>query len=80
LPGGQVEQALQRGVHDGAADRDRAGALRDAVDDAEPVQQRALHEVRSAGGRQRGQHRVDRLQHARAGGGVDHRAGRLTRN
>src|SRR3954447_9311813 len=48
--GGQVEQPLQDGVHDGAAHGSRARGLRQPVDDPEPVQQRTLHEVRRPGG------------------------------
>ncbi len=57
LVGGEVEQPLEDGVHERPPRGGRARRLRQPVDDAEPVEQRALHEV---GGAARGQGRGDR--------------------
>ena len=68
LGGRQVEEPLERGVHDRAPDGGGAGPLGQLVDDPEPVEQRAGHEVAGPRRRQRADHRraeVDRTPQAR---------------
>ena len=66
--GGQVEEALQHGVHEGSPGGGRAGQAGEPVDDTEPVEQRARHEVRRAARRQRGRALRQRLTSARRRG------------
>ena len=53
LPGREVVERLEHRMHQRAADGRRAGRLRQAVEDAEPVEQRAGLEVQGPRGRQR---------------------------
>ena len=56
LGGRQVEEVLEHLVHEGAAHGVGGGRLGQPVDGAEPVQQRAGHEVAGPARRERAEH------------------------